>query len=171
MSTVTHANEYGYYPSLTSSTSEQSSLPLELSRRTSSSATDKNNQTNYWQAPIFRRGNKASYVAFCSEILHFNDEDDEEQISINSLKAAFYTVERAFAQLPNKWRNPRIATDGGGGIRLTWQSGEREIRAVFPASMRRPQYLYIEEGDNHYTISNFTSATLCNQFEWLFPSK
>jgi hypothetical protein len=170
MSTVFYPTESVYQPSLASSTVEQSSLPSELSRRTSSAETDKSTQDNYWQAPVLR-GNKESYVAFCGDILHFNDEDEEDQISIDALKAAMYTLERAFTQLRNRWRNPRIATDGGGGIRLTWRSGAKEIRAVFPASMRRPQYLYVEEGDEHKTIPNFTSTTLRGQFEWLFSSK
>jgi hypothetical protein len=172
MSTITtHTAESGYHPSLTSSTMEQSSLPMELAGRTSSSETDKFNRSNYWQAPVLRSGNKESYIAFCGDILHFNDEDEEDQIARNALEAALYTTERAYTRLPNKWRNPRIATDGGGGVRLTWRLGEKEIRAVFPASMRRPQYLYVEGGDVPYTIPNFTSTTLCDKFEWLLLNK
>ncbi len=136
---------------------------MELAGRTSSSETDKFNRSNYWQAPVLRSANKESYVAFCGDILHFNDEDEEDQIARNALEAALYTAERAYTQLPNKWRNPRIATDGGGGVRLTWRLGEKEIRAVFPTSMSRPQYLYVEGDDVPYTIPNFTSYDAVRQ--------
>jgi hypothetical protein len=83
------------------------------------------------------------------------------------LDVALFTTESAFVKLRDKWKTPRIATDGGGGLRLTWRFGERELRAVIPADTSRPRYLYVEQGDEHYTVKNFTSMTLCDKIEWL----
>jgi len=157
-----------YQPSLFSSTMEQGSLPVELLSRTSSLESDKVPQEGRpwftWASPT----PKESFLAFCTELLQFNHDDEDDQIAPSARDAALAVVEGAYSKLPNKWRAPWITTDGGGGVRLTWTSRAREIRAVFPSDPRRLQYLYLEDGDWHQMIRNFTAATLCSQFEWLF---
>lgn len=118
-------------------------------------------------SPLIASGQKASFRTFREELLQFNRDDEEDQISANALTAALFTTSRAYSESPNRWRNPRIATDGSGGVRLSWKFGDKEIRAVFPSEMRRPQYLYEEQGENHCIIRNFTSITLSNKFDWL----
>jgi hypothetical protein len=158
-------------PSLVSSNIEQGSLSTELSKRTSSLSSDKVTQTTSWRPPLDLSTAKESFLAFCTEVLQYNVEDEDDQIADNARNTALALAESAYAKLPNKWRKPRVATDGGGGVRLTWKSGGREIRAVFPADPRRVQYLYKEEGDVHSMIPNFTSATLCDQLNWLILTK
>ena len=160
-----------YQPSLFSSTIEQGSLPVELSRRTSSLDSDKVTETGRhwfsWASPAA----KESFLAFCTEVLQYNNEDEDDQIAQNARDAALAIAQSAYASVPNKWSSPRVATDGGGGVRLTWRSGEKELRAVFPADERRMQYLYVEHGEKHSMIRNFTAATLCNQFDWLLSKR
>ena len=108
---------------------------------------------------------KESFLAFCTEVLQFNSDDEDDQMAENARDAALAITESAYTMLPHKWRTPRVATDGGGGVRLTWKSGEKELRAVFPADPARSQYLYLERGDCHTMIPNFTAATLCFQFD------
>lgn len=162
-----------YQPSLFSSTMEQGSLPVELSSRTSSLDTDKVPQKGRtwfsWALPAA----KESFLSFCTEILQYNQEEENEddQIAQSARDAALTIAESVFSKLPNKWRTPRIATDGGGGVRLTWRSGEKELRAVFPTDQGRAQYLYLEHAETHRLIRNFTAATLCDQFEWLFAKQ
>jgi hypothetical protein len=150
---------------------EQGSLPIELERRTSSLDSDKVTQPGKswfsWTSPAATE----SFHAFCTDVLQYNNEDEDDQIATNARDAAIAIAMSAYAKVPNRWRAPRVATDGGGGVRLTWRSGEKELRAVFPADARRMQYLYIERGDWHSMIKNFTAATLCNQFEWLLSKR
>jgi len=157
-----------YQPSLSpSSTMEQGSLPVELSRRTSSLDSDKVTEQGRtwfsWASPAA----KESFLAFCTMVLQYNNEDEDDQIAENARDAALALAQSAYANAPNKWSSPRVATDGGGGVRLTWRSGEKELRAVFPADARRTHYLFKEHGEEHSIIRNFTSATLSNEFEWL----
>ena len=160
-----------YQPSLFGSTMEQGSLPLELSKRTSSLDSDKVTEAGRrwfsWDSPT----SKDSFLAFCTEVLQYNNEDEEDQIAQNARDAALAIAQSAYTSVPPKWKSPRVATDGGGGVRLTWRSGEKELRAVFPADTRRAQYLYVEDGDEHWMIRNFTATTLSNQFEWLHSNK
>jgi hypothetical protein len=160
-----------YRPSLFSFTAEKGSLPVELSGRTSSLESDKVSYEGRpwvsWAPPA----PKDSYLAFCIELLQLNYEDEDDQIDSRARDAALTIVETAFTKLPNKWNAPWITTDGGGGVRLTWASRGKEIRAVFPSSPQRAPYLYIEDGDGHQLIRNFTAATLCSQFEWLSSQK
>jgi hypothetical protein len=150
---------------------EQGSLPAELSKRTSSLESDKVTQTGQlWSSWVSSAANE-SFLAFCTEVLQFNNEDEDDQIAQNARDAALAIAENAYTKLPQKWRTPRVATDGGGGVRLTWKSGEKELRAVFPADTRRMQYLYVEQGEQHSMIKNFTAATLCDKFEWLLSKK
>jgi hypothetical protein len=161
-----------YQPSLFSSTMEHGSLPVDLQRRTSSLDSDKVTEEGRpwlaWEGPPTP---KESFLAFCTSVLQYNDEDEDDQIAKNARDAALAIAQGAYARVPNKWSSPRVATDGGGGVRLTWRSGEKELRAVFPADVRRMQYLYVEHGKKHSMIKNFTAATLCNQFEWLLSKK
>jgi hypothetical protein len=164
---VANPMPYYYSANVISSDIEPSDLDTEMATQTSSASSDKWFERRDWSvAPVMHDSD--SFLAFLNEILTFNSEDDEDQITDNALGIALFTTKRAYAQRPNSWRRPRIATDGGGGVRLTWRAGEKEIRAVFPADMRRPHYLYIEEGDTPLPlINNFTSITLWDKLAWL----
>lgn len=156
-----------YEPSPASLATEQGRLPAELSIQTSSLQTDKNNRIENWSVPVIESAAKESFIAFCTEVLQFNLEDEDDQIARSARDEALTVTLGAYTQLPQKWRNPRISTDGGGGVRLTWKTGSKELRAVFPADVTRPRYLYIEEQDKHSLIRYFTATTLSNQFNSL----
>jgi hypothetical protein len=160
-----------YQPNLFSSTMEQGSLPAELLKRTSSLDSDKVTQPARWWSSWTLPAAKESFLAFCTEVLQYNKVDEDDQIARNARDAALAIAESAYSRAPNRWRSPRVATDGGGGVRLTWKLGETELRAVFPADARRMQYLYLERGDWHSMIKNFTAATLCSQFDWLLSKR
>jgi len=171
MSTMVRPSAAVYHPSLSSLSFEQGALPAELSNRTSTLETDKLSWIARWRSPVFLSAAKDSFLAFCSEILQFNDnEDEEDRIAQFARDSALIIAERAFTKLPNKWRKPRVASDGGGGVRLTWKAGDKELRAVIPADSSRMRYLYIEQGEKHSMIRNFTPATLCDQFDWLLSN-
>lgn len=166
MSTVSYPAIETYQPSLSSAPLEQVDISTELTKKTSSLETDKLTQIAR-QLPLLPcSAAKESFLTYCTEVLQFNNEDeDDDQISEAARDVALNITVDAYTMLLNKWRNPRVATDGGGGIRLTWKSREKELRAVFPADFRRTRYLYAEQGEKHYTIPNFTAATLHNEFE------
>lgn len=171
MSIMLEPSTSTYDPSLSSSTMEQGSLPAELLRRTSSLESDKGSQIRRWSSPLVPSATKDSFLAFCNEVLQFNNEEDEEDhIASSARDNALTLTEGAYTNLPHKWRKPRIASDGGGGVRLTWRSGEKELRAVFPTDVRRTQYLYVEQGDKHSLIPNFTSASLSYLIDWLYSA-
>jgi hypothetical protein len=156
-----------YHSNLTLGATEQGILAGKLRWRTSSLESDKEPQANVRYPTLEHRENKDSFVAFNVDLLRFEGEDGDEPISQQALDIALFTTESAFVKLRDIWKTPRIATDGGGGLRLTWRKGERELRAVIPADTSRSRYLYVEQGSDHHTVKNFTSMTLCDKVEWL----
>jgi len=156
-----------YEPSPATLATESGRLPAELSKRTSSLETDKYAQTQQWSVPVIRSAAMESFIGFCTEVLQFNHQDEDDQIAPSARDEALTVAEGAYTQLPQKWRKPRIATDGGGGVRLTWKTDRKELRAVFPADAARLRYLYIEEQGDHILIRNFTATTLSDQFNSL----
>jgi hypothetical protein len=90
-------------------------------------------------------------------------EDDEEDAPPDSraLAEVLRLVPFSRNQLAQRWSTPRIASDGFGGLRLTWRSGQSEVRAVISgARTTRGSYIYWENGNNYETVPNFTPATL-----------
>ena len=150
---------------------ELGSLAAELKMRTSSLDSDKGTQTGRPYSSFIAPSAKESFLAFCTEVLQFDHEDEDDQMATNARDAALALAQSAYANVPNRWTSPRVASDGGGGVRLTWKSGNKELRAVFPAQAGRMQYLYKEQGQEHSMISNFTSTTLCLEFDWLLSTK
>jgi hypothetical protein len=171
MSTMTSVPfEYGkiYEPSPASLATESGRLPAELSRRTSSLESDKYSQVQQWSVPVIASAAKESFIQFCTEVLQFNRQDEDDQIARPARDSALAVTVGAYTQLPQKWRRPRIATDGGGGVRLTWKSSRKELRAIFPADAARTRYLYVEVANSEpYLIQNFTATTLSDQFNSL----
>jgi hypothetical protein len=164
---VTYPTTGNYQANVISDAIEPNDLVTEISKQISSSECYKSTQQRIWVASPILSENE-SFLAFLNEILNFNVEDEEDQISADALRTAVFTTISAYAHAPSEWRRPRIATDGGGGARLTWRAGEKEIRAVFPADLRRPRYLYVEEGDAPLPlINNFTWITLWDKLAWL----
>jgi hypothetical protein len=160
-----------YHANAASSEAEQSALSGELYQRTSTMQSDKVAQSSFSGVSLQRAENRESFLDFYNDLLSLGLDDDDDPVSRHALEVVSYITERAFTYLGMKWIRPRVATDGGAGIRLTWRSGERELRAVVPASPARSQYLYVEEGNQHHTIKNFTSMTLRENLEWLYSNR
>lgn len=93
-------------------------------------------------------------------------EDDELPVPAHVRERARALVLDSSA-LTARWFRPRLATDGAGGVRMTWSVGSQEIRAVIPAAKSRPCYLYIERGRDHEHILNFNARDVALQIEKL----
>ncbi len=93
-------------------------------------------------------------------------EDDELSVPADVRERATALVLESSALSP-RWFRPRLATDGAGGVRMTWSVGSQEIRAVIPAGKSRPCYLYIERGRGHEHILNFNARDVALQIEKL----
>ena len=104
-------------------------------------------------------------VALCQET---KVEGDELPISEAVFSKAVQLAVQS-QQFTASWFRPRLATDGVGGIRMTWARGGAEIRAVVPES--RLQYLYVEVGCNQEHIPNFDEKTLAGKITKLFSEK
>lgn len=170
MSTSFQSPVGSYHPSLFSSNIEQGSLSMEISRRTDSRVSNKPSGESCWLSPLDPSAAKDSFLAFCIEVLRFNlqeeNEDEEDKISDEARDAALSITQRAYARMPGSWLTPYVDADGSGGVRLSWKHGNKELRAVFPNSTRRTQYLYWENSEKHWIVPNFTAETLCNGLDW-----
>jgi len=89
------------------------------------------------------------------------DQDEDAPPDHKSLAEVLRLVPFSRNQLAQKWFAPRVSSDGFGGVRLTWQRGQREVRAVISGSQtERSSYLYWENGNSYETVPDFTAATL-----------
>jgi hypothetical protein len=102
------------------------------------------------------------FKAFFQEV-ELLQKDDEEDVppDSHSISEVLRLVPFSRSQLAQRWLQPRAASDGFGGIRLSWQKGRFEVRAVISGrETARENYLYWEDGNTYGTVPNFTPATL-----------
>jgi hypothetical protein len=110
----------------------------------------------------------AVFRTFIEELFDLQNDDEEDvPIAPQVLAEVLDATSESFVLLGGRWARPRVSTDDAGGVRLSWSVENRELRAVFPASVNRYGYLYRQDGNDHGTINNFTGATLSNQLRWL----
>jgi hypothetical protein len=96
------------------------------------------------------------------------DEEEDAPPDSQALAEVLRLVSFSRAQMAQRWSAPRIASDGFGGVRLTWHRERREVRAVISgAQTRRGSYLYWEDRNNYGTVPNFTAATLFTYLDQL----
>jgi hypothetical protein len=90
-------------------------------------------------------------------------EDTEEDVPPDSqaLAEILRLVPFSRNQLAQRWPSPRVASDGFGGVRLTWRNKQYELRAVVSGGQTtRGSYLYWEDENGYGTVPNFTATTL-----------
>ena len=61
---------------------------------------------------------------------------------------------------------PEISADDMGGVRVSWRSSRKKLRANFGANQDLKSYLYFEEGDLH-GVERLNEGTLRERLRWL----
>jgi len=102
------------------------------------------------------------FSAFFQEVKALQEDPDEDAPpDAYALAEILRLVPFSRNQLAQYWYKPIVASDGFGGVRLTWRRGRTEVRAVISgAQTARRSYLYWESGDTYGTVQDFTPATL-----------
>ena len=102
------------------------------------------------------------FKTFFDEVKSLQKDDDEDAPpDSHALSEVLRLVPFSRSQLAQRWLPPRVASDGFGGIRLSWQKGQYEVRAVISGGeIARENYLYWEDGNTYGSVPNFTPATL-----------
>jgi hypothetical protein len=110
-----------------------------------------------------------AFRAFFQEVKALQDDPEEDSPpDSQALAEVLRLVPFSRSQLAQRWCAPRIASDGFGGVRLSWQKGRHEVRAVISGSQTtRRNYIYWESGEEYGTIPDFTAATLFTQLTLL----
>ena len=106
------------------------------------------------------------FAAFVNDVLALFNEEDETPPHAEVVLWVFASSVLAKRLLGQNWTVPRIATDDAGGLRLSWRSGQKELRAVIPADLSL-RYLYWQNGDDHGGEHNFGSGTLYSRLQWM----
>jgi hypothetical protein len=65
------------------------------------------------------------------------------------------------------WTTPDVDTDTDGGVRLTWNRGEREVVAVLPKNSDLQRYLFYSDRDGRGAITNFETGSLADRLNWV----
>jgi len=106
------------------------------------------------------------------ELVAVRNESEEDEYG--PLRATEYAFSRAievvvegYALLREELQTPLISTDSTGGIRLAWIRGNRQVRAVLPASGTDRRYLYHESPTEYAAVHDFDGYTLAKWLNWL----
>jgi hypothetical protein len=100
------------------------------------------------------------------------DEDESDEYGVlrpNSLafKIAMQFVVEAYDGLGDRFQQASVSTDDQGGICLTWNKANSEVRLVCPALVNQDAYLYHEVGDEYGIERDVTDVILVQWLEWL----
>jgi hypothetical protein len=108
------------------------------------------------------------FSAFFQKVKALQDDEDDVPPDSQALAEVLRLTPFSRNQLAQNWSSPRVATDGFGGVRLTWSKDQREVRAVISGRQTaRGSYLYWEDPSGYGTIPNFTAATLFRYLDLL----
>jgi hypothetical protein len=82
-------------------------------------------------------------------------------------KKARDVLQNLIATMSDSFIPPMIGADEEGTIGLTWRTGDKTLRAVFPAEEKKPPFLYWRFQTKYDLIPTFSLATLIDWIRWL----
>jgi hypothetical protein len=100
-----------------------------------------------------------------------NDAEEDAPPTDYAVAQTLSLVDISIDLLAQRWKLPRLATDGYGGLRLSWKNNIREIRAVITGSREKERYLYWEGPSGYGSIPNFTAVTLFSYLDELLDGQ
>ena len=157
-------------PGIYRRSSATASLPMPpIAIRASNSVTRPNIDRSSLQLGSSLLSEDSVFSAFFQDVKALQD-DEEEDVPPDSQALAEVLRLTPFSriQLAQYWSSPRVASDGFGGVRLTWRKDQREVRAIISGGQTaRNSYLYWEDANGYGTVPNFTAATLFTYLERL----
>lgn len=99
------------------------------------------------------------------------DEEDDSPPTDYAFGQVLSLCTDATTLLGHRWRKPRVATDGFGGLRLSWKANDKELRAIVGDQEDKERYLYWEEKEKYGAERNFTGVTLFSYLDSLLQGK
>jgi hypothetical protein len=88
-------------------------------------------------------------------------------------QSARAVVESAYGRLRDSGKHratnlpaPIVTTDDIGGVKLSWQRGDRHVRTSFAASQGMRSYLYFESAAEH-AVEDLQPSALSSRLEWI----
>ena len=102
-------------------------------------------------------------------LLAENGEDDHGVIdpTQSAFKTAFEFILNAEWKLRQDIKSAPVV-DSEGGIRITWRSGNKQVKLICPATPNAPIYIYSSSPKGSYVLNqNVTFAALADRLTWL----
>lgn len=102
--------------------------------------------------------------------VHHQPEEDEYgalRASDFAFSRATEIVAEAYALKRDRLLVPLVSTDSSGGIRLTWISQGRQVRAVIPPTAGERRYIYHESSAGYGVEHDFDGSSLAKWLDWL----
>ncbi len=94
-------------------------------------------------------------------------EEGEEPITTHALTYTMDLIAPILASISLMRDAPRVVDDGEGGVRITWRSFEKELRAVIPGFAQGAHYIYWETENEYGTNDNLTELSLLHYLGWM----
>jgi hypothetical protein len=102
-----------------------------------------------------------------------NVDDGDPAATAHAYQSARAVVESAYGRLlagKEQWAKkmpaPIVTTDERGGVRLSWQHGDRHVRTSFAATDALRSYLYFESPEEH-NVEALQPDVLSNRLDWM----
>jgi hypothetical protein len=112
-------------------------------------------------------------VASINGLMKASDEENEVVATEHAYSTARATIESAYGRLLDQKKAviskvpaPAVTTDDRGGVRLSWRSGEKQVRVNFGAFPEARSYLYFESPLEH-NVDDLQPTNLSQRLEWL----
>jgi hypothetical protein len=104
-----------------------------------------------------------------------NENDGDPAATEHAYKSARAIVESAYGRLAEKEQQakklpvPIVTTDERGGVRLSWQRGDRHVRTRFAAEEGLRSYLYFESPEEH-DVEALQPDILSGRLDWMLKA-
>ncbi|MEK7407587.1 MAG: hypothetical protein AAB225_21115 [Acidobacteriota bacterium] len=95
------------------------------------------------------------------------EEDEEDRPSEYACEVALELLRKAARELRLEFRRAGVSVGPGGGLRITWSSGAREVRLICGAGPTNKTYVYSESRDGHAVDYAVNGAMLARYLRWV----
>jgi hypothetical protein len=110
------------------------------------------------------------------KLLSPNEDDGDTKATNHAYQSARAVIESAYGRLfsgkepqAKQLPVPIVTTDERGGVRLSWQRGDRHVRTSFAAAEGLRSYLYFESPTEH-DVETLQPDTLSSRLDWMLKA-
>jgi hypothetical protein len=112
------------------------------------------------------------FAVIVCDLQNLTHDDDEGWLrpTTYALKTVTDLVSEASQQMRGHFPYGAVCSDGEGGIRVEWDSGDHSVRLVVPSVKGGHSYIYYESDDTFDTSQEVSAFKLAGWLDWLIKA-